>query len=295
LPRIYPALDVIWQLRPDDERIDRLLADLDDDAPVAPLAIEERANGIRVFFSSPAARGRAAVKLVAMAPEFTCEPVEVSDEDWAERSQQSIGAVSVGRFVVAPPWVATASGGERITIQPSMGFGTAHHASTRLCLTLLQALPVSGRDVLDVGTGSGVLAIAAARLGAARVVAVDNDPDALESARENLELNNLTGAIMLEQIDLADRPSAFAKASARLDFNIVLANLTGATLIRYARVLSACMSEHGVLVTSGYGPDESDAVARAFASESLVPAAMTQEDEWVARCFQRELPAPGRA
>jgi ribosomal protein L11 methyltransferase len=289
LPRHYPALDVIWDVRPDDERIDRLMADLDEEAP---LATEELANGVRIFFSSAATRTRAAVKVVAIAPEMTCEPIDVSDEDWAERSQAGIGAVVVGRFVVAPPWVVPAPGADVITIQPSMGFGTAHHASTRLCLRLLQAEPAAGAAVLDVGTGSGVLAIAAARLGAARVVGVDHDPDALTSARENAELNKLTGTIILEQVDLAE-PWCPALAGPR--FDIVLANLTGATLVRYARMLGSYVADHGVLITSGYGPDEIAAVAEAFARQSFLQSARAQEDEWVACCFRRELPAPGRA
>jgi ribosomal protein L11 methyltransferase len=279
---------VIWPLRPDDERIELLLAEVDDESPVA---IEQRPNGVRVFFSSAAARGRAGTRLAAVAPELTCEPIDVPDEQWAERSQASLGAVEVGRFVVAPPWVDTGASGDRIVIQPSMGFGTAHHASTRLCLRLLQSLAVSGSAVLDVGTGSGVLAIAAWKLGAVPVAAVDHDPDALTSARENVALNGAREAIAIQELDLAGDMAAMQGG-----FDIVLANLTGAVLIRYARQLAACVRPGGGgLITSGYGPDEERAVADAFARERFVQLARAEEPEWVGACFQRPSPPPERS
>ena len=115
------------------------------------------------------------------------------------------------RLIVAPPWRQAEARNRRdrsgapllvVVIQPSMGFGTGHHATTRLCLNLMQRQSLMGARVLDVGTGSGVLAIAASTLGATDVVAIDSDPDALQSAAENIGLNGADGVVQPRLADL---------------------------------------------------------------------------------------------
>ena len=162
LPRLYPALDVSWPDPPSDDTIERLIADLDD---TAPTAIEAHATGVRVFFTTTDHRDCAVIVVAAAAPLATVVPLWVSDGQWAERSQAALTPVRVGRVTVTPPWAGHAAGPTSDTsdivviIQPSMGFCTGHHQSTRLCLRLLQEQALVERSVLDVGTGSGVLAI----------------------------------------------------------------------------------------------------------------------------------------
>jgi ribosomal protein L11 methyltransferase len=151
-----------------------------------------------------------------------------------------------------------------------MGFGTGHHATTRLCLAALQQLDVAGRTVIDVGTGSGVLAIAASLLGAASVSAFDDDADAIASARENVYLNARA------RVDLA---VADLRSGSRAPCDVVLANLTGGLLIAGASELRRLTKAGGRLILSGFMSTEEIDVVRAFAPLGVEHRA--EEEEWV--------------
>jgi ribosomal protein L11 methyltransferase len=168
-----------------------------------------------------------------------------------------------------------------ITIVPSTGFGTGHHASTRLCLDHLQAFPVSGLTVLDVGTGSGVLAIAAARLGAADVTAIDVDVDALSNARENVDLNGVGDRVVLREVTLADA------SSLGRSFDLILANLTGGHLMREAPHFAPLAAPGARLIASGFQTDESQDVIRALDLAGWTLATAGAEETWVAGTFTR--------
>ena len=218
--RIYPAIDITWTSRSessDDEQAGLVMAAIDEEGPTAA---EPITHGVRVFFPTPAARGRAALKLAGADLPVTRGAVDAPD-DWAERSQAGLEPIVVGGSMVAAPDVNPGLFlGPVIRIQPSMGFGTGHHASTRLMLDLLQRQALAGRSVLDVGTGSGT-ALAARVLGAGRVVAIDVDPDALASAQLNCTLNK-AGQITLLEADVASATGSLGRT-----FDLVLANLTG--------------------------------------------------------------------
>lgn len=247
--KTYPALEVRTGSS------DLLLALVDD---FNPTALEERGVSVRVFFTSTDDRDHAHR---ALAPQFDVAAIDVDDEDWARRSQENLKPITVGGVTVAPPWAASpqspASSPLVIVILPSMGFGTGHHITTRLCLAALQTIDLKGRTVLDVGTGSGVLAIAADLLGAAQVTGIDFDADAIQSARENLELNPAAVHVTFDTIDLAARPLPPA--------DVVTANLTGALLVRSAATLLGAVRSGGTLILSGIQSHERIEVRAAYA------------------------------
>ena len=261
----WPALDAA------SDQSDLLLAAVDD---FSPTAVEEHDNRLRVFFATPDARDAA---INALASRFSVTPVDVDDEDWARRSQENLSPITVGRVTIVPALPALPARPARpaqsivIAIPPSMGFGTGHHATTRLCLAALQSIDLHGKFVLDAGTGSGVLAIAAATLGASSALGIDDDADAIAAARENLEFNRVAnvdfvvGDLMQDRLPAAD---------------VVLANLTGAMLVRAAARLTHALRPDGILIVSGIMASEGNDVRRAFANQTFL--ADVQEDEWLA-------------
>jgi ribosomal protein L11 methyltransferase len=282
--RTWPAIDVRRLSEP--EILHAALTEY------AVTAIDERAaDDWRVFFHTSDERDRAAAALPRDFPALSIEPVDVPDEDWAARSQAEIRSIRAGNLIVAPPWdvpdpstlsPAPSASSIRfrkplvIVIQPSLGFGTGHHATTRLCLTALQQFDLKGSTVLDVGTGSGVLAIAASLLGAARVIAIDEDPDAIQSARENVIRN---GAVV-------DMRIADFRAVALARFDLVLANLTGAALIQSAGRLQDFTTRRGPMILSGFLASEEAAVLAAFPRLRVLDR--SHEAEWVCVTLQHE-------
>jgi len=271
LGKAWPALGVhVPECDPHLQEL--VLAELDDFRPTA-IQDADGTSPLRAFFTTAEARDAAARALAtAFGSHLFVETIDVEDDDWAARSQAQLRAVTIGRLVVAPPW--DAKRGTRpllVIIQPSMGFGTGHHATTRLTLKALQDLPLDNRTVLDIGCGSGVLAIAAVKLGARAAVGIDVDPDALENAKENATLNELGDRV---EFKLGD----FREMSLRAD--IVTANLTGGLLERSAAQLAATVEPGGYLVVSGFMDVEKAQVSHAL-EPLLVLERLDQEDEWM--------------
>ena len=278
-----PALDLHFSA--DTGLGDLISGELQGLSPIAVHETETAAALVwRAFFGTDGARdaARRALERRFAADDLIVTALDVPHEDWAARSQADLHHVRVGRVIVAPPWDVPSdlpSDAVRVIIKPSMGFGTGHHATTRLCLRLLQRIDCAGLRVLDVGTGSGVLAMTAASLGASEVTGIDVDPDALTSAGESLGLNDrVRPRVRFIRADLRDLQGTA---------DVVLANLTGAALAASASKLLQSVRPGGRLVVSGFQRHEADAVVSAFSGSSACEALETEED-WGAALMRAE-------
>jgi ribosomal protein L11 methyltransferase len=214
-----------------------------------------------------------AIRAVEVCRDLSLVETEIEDGDWARKTQANLGSIRIGRIIVAPPWdIPTTAHETLVIIEPSRGFGTGHHQSTRLALALLQTRELRGRRVIDVGTGSGVLAIAAARLGAPFVTAFDVDPDAVENARENAVRNDVASVAEIHVRDLS--------TATLVPADVVTANLTGSLLERHADELAHLVNPGGVLIAAGFTIDERDRVERAFAARLAITES-AEEDGWL--------------
>jgi ribosomal protein L11 methyltransferase len=200
---------------------------------------------------------------------------EVADQDWAQAWKRDLAPLSLGRVWIRPSWIDAPAppGLAEVVLDPGMAFGTGSHPSTGLCLRALSDLLAArpGASVLDVGTGSGLLAIAARKLGAGRVAANDDDPVALGVARENAARN---GA----EIELTAEPAA-AIAGA---FDVVVANILANALVDLAPALAARLAPGGALLLSGLLRGQEEGVRLAYQARGLLPdpGRDAAEGEW---------------
>jgi ribosomal protein L11 methyltransferase len=198
---------------------------------------------------------------------------EVAERDWLEEWKQNWQPVEVGRFIIAPPWSNLTNTHDRIVIriEPGMAFGTGTHETTRLCLAAIQK-HFSGSSFLDVGTGTGILAIAAAQLfPEARIEACDTDESAITIARENAEANRV-----LDQIDFHVGSVDDSTGSA----DLVCANLTADVIVRMMRTLVSLTC--GKLVLSGILETQVEMVQAALAACGITEFEIEQDGEWLA-------------
>lgn len=204
----------------------------------------------------------------------------VHEEDWAEAWKAHFPVLRVGRrLVIRPTWRRHRSraGDVVLALDPGMAFGTGLHPTTRLCLALVEDLAdrglLAGARVLDVGCGSGILAMAAARLGAASVLGVDPDPIAIESTTANAGRNRLVRRVRARRgsIPSGDGP-----------FRVVLANLVASLLVELAPALRDELAPGGTIIAGGIFVDREDEVRRAFEGEGLHVKGRLADGDWVA-------------
>jgi len=258
------------------------------EAPTGGLVEEEESAGrirLRAYLpAGPAAEERIAAlrrRLAALPafglgtqpPTVTVEVVQA--QAWASAWKAHFHAFPVGRRLwVTPTWEAPAlpAGALVITLDPGMAFGSGLHPSTRLCLQLLEEHLRPGDALADIGTGSGILAIAAARLGAGSVFAVDHDPVAVEVARANAAANGVGDRVTVIRGHLLDPLTA--------PVDLILANLTADLLSDLAPLLPPRLRPGGRVIASGVAAPRIAEVRRAFAAAGLPIATEVADEEW---------------
>lgn len=209
--------------------------------------------------------GRAAAACGIPTPRYSVARVE--DDDWVRKSQAQFQALELARLWVGPTWREPPTGKACVRLDPGLAFGTGSHASTRLVLKYLDEHVAGGESVLDYGCGSGILAIAAAKLGAGRVDAVDIDPQALETSRANAALNNVAMRV--------EMPETLGRSR----YDIVMANILSQPLIVLAPALAARVAQGGRLLLSGILASQADEVIAAYAG-FLELKTLAREEGW---------------
>ncbi|MCL6478658.1 MAG: 50S ribosomal protein L11 methyltransferase [Peptococcaceae bacterium] len=209
---------------------------------------------------------------------------EKDDSSWLDRWRQFYRPERVGRrLLVKPVWepVEPAEGLLVIELDPGMAFGCGTHPTTRMCMTLIEDVVGGGETVLDVGTGSGILSIAAAKMGAAAVVAVDSDGVAVRVARENVAVNGLTGVVDVREGNLLDGVDTPA--------DVIVANIVADVIMEMLPRAVSLLKEGGKFIASGVIAGRRGEVAGAVEKSGLNILKTLAEGEWAA--FLAEKPA----
>lgn len=199
----------------------------------------------------------------------------IPHQDWNRQWARSVKPLQIGRLVIRPSWEGVALGPQNleIVLDPKQAFGTGHHATTRLLLEWLQDEVHGGERVLDVGTGSGILAMAALRLGAAQAVGIDHDPVAIDCARDYAKANGFGEELTLHCGALTGEQA----------YDLVLANLDRGTLLELADRLASCARFR--LLVSGLLTDQREEIVAAFAAAGLYSGRQREQEGWLAMEF----------
>ena len=214
----------------------------------------------------------------------TVRQTSIGEVDWSTRWVTRVGVQRIGRIALAPPWKSAEIMDAEIPIliEPAMAFGTGEHETTRGVLALMQSLVQPGALVADLGSGSGVLAIAAAKLGAARVAASEMDPDAIGNAVENVERNGVAEQVTVLQGEAASLLPLVAPVS------LVLANIISSVLIELSPTMHRALPSGGKAVISGILVSEREHLLSSLAVDGWTLESELREGEWWSSVIARQ-------
>lgn len=246
---------------------------------ILPEEWNQKQEEIPVDFYLPEDSAAKAEEIKAFLHPFLGEKIvfaqeTVRDEDWANNWKQYYHGFAAGeRIYIYPIWEQPdESYAINIGLDPGMAFGSGTHETTELCLRALEKYGKTGNHVLDVGTGSGILAIAAAKLGAAEVLAVDLDENAVKVAKKNVDYNDVSCRVQVRAGNLTDGVSG--------TYDIVVANILADVICLLAKDVKKFLNPQGIFITSGIIADKTDMVQRALTEAGLTVIETTEKGEW---------------
>ena len=219
-----------------------------------------------------ASRSRALTASLPAGMVTAAAPRQIDNSAWADNWKSFFPRLPIGkRLEVIPPWEQAAPDRDTVIINPGLAFGTGQHATTRCCLELLDLCLRAGDSVADVGCGSGVLALAALRMGANSALATDNDPVAVTTTLENARLNSLEAGL---EARVCDGPPSGGL------YDLVFANILASTLVHMQAALTRCVAPGGRLVLSGIDDERLPIVQTAFIKPGWTTLHCLQHDGW---------------
>lgn len=219
---------------------------------------------------------------LAASPDAHVETSPLDAVDWTERWKESIRVHELGLLTVAPPWLADGLDPARtIIIEPEMAFGTGEHATTRGVIRLMQSVIREGDRVADLGAGSAVLAIAAAKLGARQVAAIEIDHDAISNAEENLRRNGVTDRVTVIEGDAAVLLPLVGPV------RVITANIISSVLLALLPAIESALQPDGRAILSGMLSSERDEMIRALEQHGWVVTAEDEEEAWWSAAIAR--------
>ena len=246
--------------------------------------------GLRTYLPSSSRRrlarievGVKLVKLLQPMGELSVIPLE--DADWETAWKSHFKLLRVGRrLIIKPSWIGYEPQENEVVVEldPGMAFGTGYHPTTRMCLELLEGHLRADSQVLDLGTGSGILSIAAARLGAATVLALDVDPTAVKAARKNIRASGLRGKVHLARGTL---PHPLASEGR---FNLAMANISAKTVLNAAPHLHRALAPEGILIASGFLQKQQGELEAALKGAGFRHLETCGTDDWVVQVVSRD-------
>jgi ribosomal protein L11 methyltransferase len=247
------------------------------------LAKDKTTADICVYTSTEADRETietfVSARLTELDIPFTSSKEDIKSEDWENNWKEFYRPMEIGeKFLVCPSWEQCPENTDKVvlTLDPGLAFGTGRHETTQLCLEALEQTDLQGKTVIDIGTGSGILAIAAKKLGAGQTFGVDIDPLSVKTAAENAKEN--VAEISFELCNLLEEPLPFAEEK----YGVVVMNIVADIIIKMLPIVKGFAAPNGTLVLSGIIAGRLDDVTVALAENGMSAQSVTADKEW--RC-----------